>query len=608
MQREKREKTHTLKKLAACVGEYKVPSILSPIFIMLEVIFEIFIPLLMAQIMDVGMAEGLSEYTLRLTFGKSTLTLFTLSERIPFILSVGALMVAMALISLCFGVLSGKFAATASTGFGKNLRKRQFYKIQEFSFLNMDKFTTASLITRLTTDVTNVQTTYMMLIRVFFRAPVMLILAILMSISIDAELSLIFLGALPILIVTLIVLGVVGFPRFFKMLKKYDELNITTQENLTGIRVVKSFVREKFETDKFKKVSSSCQALQYKAEKIIVIAMPIMQVIMYACMVLVTYFGGNKIIRGEMYYGDLTAFISYIIQILMSLMMIGFILIMVVMSRASASRIVEIFDEKIDITDEGADPNLKVENGSVEFDDVEFSYSKNLENLNLKKTNLKIESGEVIGIIGGTGSSKSTLVQLIPRLYDVTSGSVKVGGRDVREYTLENLRDSVAMVLQKNVLFSGTIKENLKWGNSEATDEEIIKATKAAQAHDFIESFPKGYDTELGQGGVNVSGGQKQRLCIARALLKNPKIMILDDSTSAVDTATDKKIREALRDSFKDITVFIIAQRITSVLDADRIIVLSDGEITDVGTHDELLKSSEIYQEVYELQKQGVAE
>lgn len=608
MQKEEREKTHTLKKLAACVGEYKVPSILSPIFITLEVIFEIFIPLLMAQIMDVGMAEGLSEYTLRLTFGKSTLTLFTLSERIPFILSVGALMVAMALISLCFGVLSGKFAATASTGFGKNLRKRQFYKIQEFSFLNMDKFTTASLITRLTTDVTNVQTTYMMLIRVFFRAPVMLILAILMSISIDAELSLIFLGALPILIVTLIVLGVVGFPRFFKMLKKYDELNITTQENLTGIRVVKSFVREKFETDKFKKVSSSCQALQYKAEKIIVIAMPIMQVIMYACMVLVTYFGGNKIIRGEMYYGDLTAFISYIIQILMSLMMIGFILIMVVMSRASASRIVEIFDEKIDITDEGADPNLKVENGSVEFDDVEFSYSKNLENLNLKKTNLKIESGEVIGIIGGTGSSKSTLVQLIPRLYDVTSGSVKVGGRDVREYTLENLRDSVAMVLQKNVLFSGTIKENLKWGNSEATDEEIIKATKAAQAHDFIESFPKGYDTELGQGGVNVSGGQKQRLCIARALLKNPKIMILDDSTSAVDTATDKKIREALRDSFKDITVFIIAQRITSVLDADRIIVLSDGEITDVGTHDELLKSSEIYQEVYELQKQGVAE
>ncbi|MGN0796325.1 MAG: ABC transporter ATP-binding protein, partial [Christensenellales bacterium] len=331
-----------------------------------------------------------------------------------------------------------------------------------------------------------------------------------------------------------------------------------------------------------------------------------MQAVMYACMVLVTYFGGNKIIKGGMYYGDLTAFISYINQILMSLMMIGFVFIMLVMSRASASRIVEIFDEQIDITDDGADPDLTVADGSVEFDDVEFSYSKNPENLNLKKTNIKIKSGEIIGVIGGTGSSKSTLVQLIPRLYDVTSGSVKVGGRDVRDYKLKTLRDSVAMVLQKNVLFSGTIKENLKWGNHDADDEEIIRATKAAQAHDFIESFPNGYDTVLGQGGVNVSGGQKQRLCIARALLKKPKIMILDDSTSAVDTATDKKIREALKENFNDITVFIIAQRVTSVADADRIIVLNDGEISGVGTHEELLKSNEIYQEVYELQKQGV--
>ncbi|MGN1097029.1 MAG: ABC transporter ATP-binding protein, partial [Christensenellales bacterium] len=514
--------------------------------------------------------------------------------------------VAMALFSLCFGVLSGRFAAVASTGFGKNVREKQFNKIQEFSFLNMDKFTTASLITRLTTDVTNVQSTFMMLIRVFFRAPVMLILAICMSISIDAELSLIFLGAIPVLIITLVLLGSIGFPRFFKMLKKYDELNITTQENITGIRVVKSFVRENYETEKFKKVSSSCQLLQYKAEKIIVIAMPIMQAVMYACMVLVTYFGGNKIIRGGMYYGDLTAFISYITQILMSLMMIGFIFIMVVMSRASAGRIVEILDEKIDITDENADPELTVKDGTVEFENVEFSYSKNPENLNLKKTNIKIESGEVIGVIGGTGSSKSTFVQLIPRLYDVTSGSVKVGGRDVRDYKLKTLRDSVAMVLQKNVLFSGTIKDNLKWGNHDATDEEIIHATKAAQAHDFIESFPNGYETMLGQGGVNVSGGQKQRLCIARALLKKPKIMILDDSTSAVDTATDKKIREALKENFNDITVFIIAQRVTSVADADRIIVLNDGEISGVGTHEELLKSNEIYKEVYELQKQGV--
>lgn len=606
MQKEKKVKTHTIKKLLSCVGEYKRQTILSPIFIVLEVIFEIFIPLLMAQIMDVGMADGLTEYTLSLTFGAKEIVLFTLYDRIQFIFAVGGMMVAMALLSLCFGALSGRFAAVASTGFGKNLREKQFAKIQEFSFLNMDKFTTASLITRLTTDVTNIQSTFMMIIRMCFRAPVMFVLAICMSISIDAELSLIFLGAIPVLLVTLIVLGSLGFPRFFKMLKKYDELNITTQENITGMRVVKSFVRENYETEKFKKVSSSCQQLQYKAEKIIVVAMPIMQAVMYACMVLVTYFGGNKIIKGGMYYGDLTAFISYINQILMSLMMIGFVFIMLVMSRASASRIVEIFDEQIDITDDGADPDLTVADGSVEFDDVEFSYSKNPENLNLKKTNIKIKSGEVIGVIGGTGSSKSTLVQLIPRLYDVTSGSVKVGGRDVRDYKLKTLRDSVAMVLQKNVLFSGTIKENLKWGNHDADDEEIIRATKAAQAHDFIESFPNGYDTVLGQGGVNVSGGQKQRLCIARALLKKPKIMILDDSTSAVDTATDKKIREALKENFNDITVFIIAQRVTSVADADRIIVLNDGEISGVGTHEELLKSNEIYQEVYELQKQGV--
>lgn len=606
MQKEKKVKTHTIKKLLGCVGEYKKQTILSPTFIVLEVIFEIFIPLLMAQIMDVGMAEGLSEYTLSITLGAKELVFFTLTDRIHFILAVGAMMIAMALISLCFGVLSGRFAAVASTGFGKNLREKQFSKIQEFSFLNMDKFTTASLITRLTTDVTNVQSTFMMLIRVFFRAPIMLILAICMSISIDAELSLIFLGAIPILVITLALLGAIGFPRFFKMLKKYDELNITTQENITGIRVVKSFVRENYETEKFKKVSSSCQLLQYKAEKIIVIAMPIMQVVMYASMVLVTYFGGNKIIMGGMYYGDLTAFISYITQILMSLMMIGFIFIMVVMSRASAGRIVEILDEKIDITDENADPELTVKDGTVEFENVEFSYSKNPENLNLKKTNIKIKSGEIIGVIGGTGSSKSTFVQLIPRLYDVTSGSVKVGGRDVRDYKLKTLRDSVAMVLQKNVLFSGTIKDNLKWGDHDATDEEIIHATKAAQAHDFIESFPNGYETMLGQGGVNVSGGQKQRLCIARALLKKPKIMILDDSTSAVDTATDKKIRDALKENFNDITVFIIAQRVTSVADADRIIVLNDGEISGVGTHEELLKSNEIYKEVYELQKQGV--
>ena len=602
----KKENKHTLKKLLGCVGEYKKASFLAPFFIVFEVIFEVLIPLLMAQIINVGMDTDLSTYNLILSFGNLDVYFFTMNNRIAYICTVGAIMVAMAICSLCCGILSGRFAAVAATGFGRNVRRKEFYKIQDFSFLNMDKFSTASLVTRLTTDVTNVQNTYMMFLRICFRAPVMLVLAILMAVTIDAELALIFLGAVPVLAITLASLAAIGFPRFLAMLKKYDKLNITTQENLTAIRVVKSFVREDHETEKFRQVSSECQRLQLKAEKMIVIAMPVMQLVVYTCMILTTYFGGNKIIAGRMYYGDLTAFISYITQILTSLMMIGFVMIMIVMSRASAQRIVEVFDEKIDITDENADKSLTVENGEVEFDDVEFSYSKNKDNLNLKKTNIKIKSGETIGIIGGTGSSKSTFVQLIPRLYDVLSGSVKVGGHDVREYSLKNLRDSVAMVLQKNVLFSGTIKDNLKWGNEDATDEEIYEVCKVAQAHDFIESFPQGYQTDLGQGGVNVSGGQKQRLCIARALLKHPKIMILDDSTSAVDTATDKKIREALKDKFNHITVFIIAQRVTSVADADRIIVLNDGEIVGVGTHDELLKSNEIYQEVYNLQKQGV--
>ncbi len=602
----KKENKHTLKKLLGCVGEYKKASFLAPFFIVFEVVFEVLIPLLMAQIINVGMDTDLSTYNLILSFGNLDVYFFTMNNRIAYICTVGAIMVAMAICSLCCGILSGRFAAVAATGFGRNVRRKEFYKIQDFSFLNMDKFSTASLVTRLTTDVTNVQNTYMMFLRICFRAPVMLVLAILMAVTIDAELALIFLGAVPVLAITLASLAAIGFPRFLAMLKKYDKLNITTQENLTAIRVVKSFVREDHETEKFRQVSSECQRLQLKAEKMIVIAMPVMQLVVYTCMILTTYFGGNKIIAGRMYYGDLTAFISYITQILTSLMMIGFVMIMIVMSRASAQRIVEVFDEKIDITDENADKSLTVENGEVEFDDVEFSYSKNKDNLNLKKTNIKIKSGETIGIIGGTGSSKSTFVQLIPRLYDVLSGSVKVGGHDVREYSLKNLRDSVAMVLQKNVLFSGTIKENLKWGNENATDEEIYEVCRAAQAHDFIESFPQGYQTDLGQGGVNVSGGQKQRLCIARALLKHPKIMILDDSTSAVDTATDKKIREALKDKFNHITVLIIAQRVTSVADADRIIVLNDGEIVGVGTHDELLKSNEIYQEVYNLQKQGV--
>ena len=496
----KKENKHTLKKLLGCVGEYKKASFLAPFFIVFEVVFEVLIPLLMAQIINVGMDTDLSTYNLILSFGNLDVYFFTMNNRIAYICTVGAIMVAMAICSLCCGILSGRFAAVAATGFGRNVRRKEFYKIQDFSFLNMDKFSTASLVTRLTTDVTNVQNTYMMFLRICFRAPVMLVLAILMAVTIDAELALIFLGAVPVLAITLASLAAIGFPRFLAMLKKYDKLNITTQENLTAIRVVKSFVREDHETEKFRQVSSECQRLQLKAEKMIVIAMPVMQLVVYTCMILTTYFGGNKIIAGRMYYGDLTAFISYITQILTSLMMIGFVMIMIVMSRASAQRIVEVFDEKIDITDENADKSLTVENGEVEFDDVEFSYSKNKDNLNLKKTNIKIKSGETIGIIGGTGSSKSTFVQLIPRLYDVLSGSVKVGGHDVREYSLKNLRDSVAMVLQKNVLFSGTIKDNLKWGNENATDEEIYEVCRAAQAHDFIESFPQGYQTDLGQG------------------------------------------------------------------------------------------------------------
>lgn len=595
-----------VKKMAGCIGEYKPHAIFTSLLVALEVLFEIFIPLIMAQIVNVGMAENATEFTFTLQLGKLNCAIFTMTNRVSFIVTCGAMMVVMALISLFFGTMSGKLAATASTGFAKNLRRKLFYKIENFSFANLDRFNTASLVTRLTTDVTNIQMAFQIVIRMLVRSPIMLVLATCMAISISPDLSLIFAVALPVLIIGLIVGVKIIFPRFEKMLHKYDAMNESTQENLIGIRAVKAFVREDNEIDKFKKVSSTVQKLQFSAEKIIVVAFPFMQIIVYACMLCVAWFGGNDIIVGKMQLGDFTAFLSYIMQILMSLMMVAMGFMNVVLSRASLDRIVEVLDEKIDIEDgENASDELKVADGSIDFDHVDFSYSKSGEVLNLEDIDLHIKSGETIGIIGGTGSAKSTLVQLIPRLYDVFDGEVKVGGVNVKEYKLNELRDSVAMVLQKNVLFSGTIRENLAWGNKNATQEEIEHAAKAAQAHDFIMSFPNGYDTELGQGGVNVSGGQKQRLCIARALLKKPKIMIMDDSTSAVDTATDAAIRAGLKNEFGDTTVLIIAQRISSVESADRIIVMNDGKIDAVGTHDELIATNQIYQDVYNSQKKG---
>jgi len=583
-------------KLFRYVKKYWIYAVLAPLCIAVEVILEVNIPRIMANIVDIGISNKDLDYITRM----------------------GILMILMAILSLFFGALAARLASVASTGYAKELRKGLFYKIQEFSFANIDKFTTASLITRLTADVNNAQMTFMMMIRMMIRAPMMLVMATVMAVTLNARLSVVFLAAIPILATALFVISRAAHPKFRAMLKKYDKLNAVIQENLIGIRVVKAFVRADYENEKFCDIANQVREAQIKAEKIVIWNMPIMQFVMYACMLAVAWFGGNLIIAGEMQSGQLMGFISYISQILISLMMIGMIFVMFVITRASITRINEVLEEKIDITEKESKVT-EVKDGSVVFDNVSFSYAGKKGNLVLENINLSIKPGETIGIIGGTGSGKSTLVQLIPRLYDVTEGRVLVGGVDVRDYSLSHLRDAVAMVLQKNVLFSGTIKDNLRWGNGNATDEEIIEACKIAQAHDFIMSFPNGYDTVLGQGGVNVSGGQRQRLCIARALLKKPKVIILDDSTSAVDTATDSKIREALRSEdlfsriYKDlkkekITTIIIAQRIASVMDADRIIVMDDGRINAVGTHEELLNSNAIYREVYESQLKGVAE
>lgn len=578
-----------IKKLARYIQGYKKDSILTPIFVMLEVIMEVLIPFLMADLIDKGIDGG----------------------NIPLIIKLGVALLIGAFISLFFGALAGKTAATASAGFAKNLRKGMFYNIQDFSFSNVDKFSNSSLITRLTTDVTNVQMSYQMIIRNAARSPLMLIFALTAAFGISSKLSLIFLTMIPVLGIGLYLIIKNAFPIFERVFKSYDNLNRIVQENLSGIRVVKSFIREEHEIDKFSKTSEEISKDFIKAEKLLAFNMPLMQFSVYSCMLLLSWFGARAVVASGnnpalgLSTGQLMSLITYTMQILMSLMMLSMVLVMITISKASARRIVEVLDEQTDIKNPSS-PIYEVKNGDIEFENVNFKYSDSADKLCLENINIKIKSGETIGIIGGTGSSKTTLVQLIPRLYDVSSGAVKVAGIDVRNYDIKSLRKSVSMVLQKNVLFSGTIKENLKWGNPDATDEEIKEACSIAQADGFIENFPDKYETYIEQGGTNVSGGQKQRLCIARALLSNPKVLILDDSTSAVDTKTDSHIRKELLSSMPNTTKIIIGQRISSISEADKILVMDDGKIVDYGTHEELIKSSSIYREVYESQSKGV--
>lgn len=582
-----------LKKLAKSVREYKLASFLSPLFIAGEVAMEVIIPLVLAQLINYGI-------NYKNESGEVV-------GNIQNLLIISAILIALCVISLLFGVLAGNFAAKASTGFAHNLRRDMFYAIQNYSFKNIDKFSSASLVTRLTTDVTSVQNSYQMLIRIAVRSPLMIIFSFIMSFAIHPKLGLIFLCIIPILVLGLALIMRFAYPLYQILFKTYDKLNRVVQENLRGIRVVKSFVREDREEEKFSEVSHGIYNIATKANVIVSANSPLMQGSVFACILLVSFVGAKLIVSSgatELTEGELTSMFTYTTQILMNFMMLSMVFIMLIMSKAAAERVVEVLDEAPDLSDPEA-PITEIKDGSITFEDVDFSYSSDMNKLCLSDIDLTIKSGETVGIIGSTGSSKTTLVSLIPRLYDVTSGSIKVGGVDVRDYEIKALRDSVAMVLQKNVLFSGTIKDNLRWGNENATDEELRHVCKLACADEFIESFPQGYDTYIEEGGTNVSGGQKQRLCIARALLKTPKILILDDSTSAVDTATDAKIQKAFREYIPSVTKIIIAQRISSIQNADKIIVLDDGKISAVGTHEELLESSEIYKEVYTSQNKG---
>lgn len=571
-----------IKRINELIGKYKWYAILAPISTIGEVALEIGIPYLMAKIIDDGIVN----------------------KDIPYIAKIGLLMILMAFMALVFGTIAGRLSAVASTGFSKNIRKTLFDKIQDFSFANVDKFGTASLVTRLTTDVTNVQNAFMMILRICVRAPIMFVCALAMTIKINGELAVIFLISAPVLGIGLYFIATRAFVPFRKMLKKYDKLNSIVQENLIGIRPVKAFVRGNYEYDKFEKSAGEVRDAQKQAEGIIIFGMPLMQVCVYMTIVAILFFGGRMIMQGTMKVGELTSFIAYVKQIMMSLMMIAMVFVNLILSRASISRIDEVLDEEPNIVNP-EEAKTVVSDGSIDFKNVSFGYEDDKNNAILNNINLHIKSGETIGIIGGTGSSKTSLVQLIPRLYDVFDGEVLVGGKNVKEYDIKALRDSVSMVLQNNVLFSGTIADNLRWGDENASDDEIRNACKCACIDDFITSLPEGYNTNLGQGGVNLSGGQKQRLCIARALLKKPKIIIMDDSTSAVDTATDRSIRNELNKNLAGTTTIIIAQRISSILESDKIIIMDDGNISDIGTHDDLLKNNEIYQEIYYSQQKG---
>ena len=575
-----------LKKLFSSLREYKKSALISPIFIGIEVIFEMLIPTLMAMIIDNGLNGN---------NGKGDMN---------FIIVMGLITLGVAMLSLLSGIQASKYASYASAGFAKNLRKDLFSKIQSFSFTNIDKFSTAGLITRFTTDVNNIQNSFQLLIRGFVRAPLMMCVAIFMSFMINPGLSMIFVVAVLFLGTFLAFIIFNVHPIFTAAIRKYDDINASLQENINGIRVVKAYIREKYETGKFKKATENLKNMLLKGENIIIFVSPVMQLTVFSCILLLSWFGAKMIVVHELTTGELTSLFAYTTNILMSLLMLAMMLVNIVFSRASGDRIAMVLNEEPSIKNP-ENGITEVKDGSILFKNVDFSYSNNPEVLNLTKINLEIKSGETIGIIGGTGSAKSALVQLIPRLYDVLDGELLVGGVNVKDYDIKTLRDNVAMVLQKNVLFSGSIKDNLRWGNENATDEEMEHACKLAQADEFIQKFPKKYDTRIERGGANVSGGQRQRLCIARALLKSPKILILDDSTSAVDTKTDKLIREAFKNELPHITKIIIGQRISSIKDSDKILVLEDGVITAAGTHDELIKMSNVYREVYESQTEG---
>ena len=576
-------------RLARCIREYKWPAVLSPLCMIGEVSMEVLIPLVMADLYDYGIVM----------------------QNMSIVVNKSILLIILALCSLSFGVASATFAAKAGTGFARNLRHDMFYRVQSFSFSNIDRFSTASIVTRLTSDVANLQMTFQMMIRMAFRSPMMLILAMFSAMRISTKLSMVFLAALPILMVALAVLAPMVFKIFDRAFKTLDKLNTIVQENIHGIRVVKSFVRDEKEIEKFTDISGTISKDFSTAEKILALNSPIMQFCVYACMIAISWFGAKMVVASGnnpdlgLTTGELSSLFTYTTQILSSFMMLSMIFVMMTMSRTPLKRCYEVLTEEPDLASPAENAVTEVPDGSIDFENVGFRYAATAQHRALKEVNLHIPSGATVGIIGGTGSSKSTLVQLIPRLYDVTEGTLKVGGIDVKDYDLDVLRDNVAMVLQKNVLFSGTIKDNLRWGNKDATDEEMIHACRLACAHDFITAFPESYDHKIEQGGTNVSGGQKQRLCIARALLKKPKILILDDSTSAVDTRTDALIRQAFREEIPNTTKLIIAQRVTSVQDADMIIILENGQIHAVGKHEELLQTSPIYQEVYYSQQKG---